>query len=223
MKPVAIIGGGHHRADRRLLSQTKPYSGRLCSWKRRIAWGVSSRRSAATGYLAEFGPNSILETSPVIAELVRDWVWKGGGFIPIPPPKSAMWCATKSPVACSQFRRGFSHGRRLFSLRPSCAFWRSRSSAPVAADAEESIAQFVERRLGRSFWTTRLILWWREFTPATPAAFRAAGLSETARAGATVSFAHPGANPGRARTQAQRRGFQTRARKSFPSTTGCRC
>ena len=70
MNPVAIIGGGitgltaAYRLRQKGIPVTVYEAGARC--------GGVIQSIREDGYLAEFGPNSILETSPKITQLIRD-------------------------------------------------------------------------------------------------------------------------------------------------------
>lgn len=102
------------------------------------------------GCLFERGPNSALDTTPLIAELVADlglagqfrmasatadkrYVVRGGRLTPLPTSPGAFFATP------------------LFSARAKLALLREIFVAPAPAQAEESIAQFVRRRLGSEF------------------------------------------------------------------------
>lgn len=102
------------------------------------------------GFLYEQGPNSALETSPAIGELVdalglrselryapeaaaRRYVVKGGQLVALPG----------SPAAFI--------GTPLFSWRAKLALLREPFVKPAPPQMEESIAAFVRRRLGPEF------------------------------------------------------------------------
>jgi oxygen-dependent protoporphyrinogen oxidase len=109
---------------------------------------IGTRRQ--DGCLVELGPNSALETSPVIAELIdalglrdelrhaptsaaRRYVVKGGRPVAL-PGSPADFIATP-----------------LFSWRAKLALLREPFVKPSAPEADESIAAFVRRRLGQEF------------------------------------------------------------------------
>ncbi|MFQ5708594.1 MAG: protoporphyrinogen oxidase, partial [bacterium] len=102
------------------------------------------------GFLIDYGPNSTLDTSPRIggflkeiglqdervaanANAKRRYILKNGQLLPLPmnPPQFVM--------------------SRLFSLRAKLRLLREPFISAAPHDQEESIAEFVERRLGREF------------------------------------------------------------------------
>lgn len=103
-----------------------------------------------SGFLVEAGPNSALDSTPLIGELLSDlgiaaerveassaarnrYVVRDGRLIPLPLTPGA-FLATP-----------------LFSWRAKLALLREPFIAAAPVDAEESIAQFVRRRLGSEF------------------------------------------------------------------------
>src|SRR5512134_1350810 len=114
----------------------------------RAGGAIGSRRE--DGCLIESGPNSTLETSPLIGELLEQtgsvgariyasasakkrFVLRGGQLIPVPMSPPAFFA---TPL--------FSWGTKLGLLREPFI-------PPAPADAEETVAQFVRRRLGGEF------------------------------------------------------------------------
>ncbi|MGH7496609.1 MAG: protoporphyrinogen oxidase [bacterium] len=109
---------------------------------------MQSERRA--GYLLECGPNSLLETSPRIRELIalaglenqivaanqqarRRYVIKNGGLVPLP----------MGPVAILR--------TPLLSAKAKWRLLREPFIPPLPAGREESVAAFVKRRLGEEF------------------------------------------------------------------------
>ncbi len=109
---------------------------------------IGSRRE--DGCLIESGPNSTLETSPLIGELLEQtgsagdriyagatakkrFVLRGGRLIPVPMSPPAFFATP------------------LFSLGTKLGLLREPFVAPAPAGAEETVAQFVRRRLGGEF------------------------------------------------------------------------
>ncbi len=102
------------------------------------------------GALYERGPNSGLDTTPLVNELlssagIRDqrvdasamaakrYILRGGALLPLPMSPPAFFAT------------------RLFSWRAKLGLLREPFISRAAADAEESVAGFVRRRLGNEF------------------------------------------------------------------------
>jgi len=109
---------------------------------------IGSRRR--DGVLIESGPNSALDTSPLIGELLRDtgiaaerlnaskmadrrYILRGGALLPMPT----------SPLAFL--------GTPLFSWGTKFGLLNEPFIARAPAEVEESVADFVRRRLGNEF------------------------------------------------------------------------
>lgn len=102
------------------------------------------------GFLAESGPNTLLETSPVIAGLIQDlglessrmysnpqalnrYVVRDGKLIPVPDTPLRFFTSS------------------LFSWSAKCRLLREPWISRAPAHLDESVEQFVLRRLGREF------------------------------------------------------------------------
>lgn len=109
---------------------------------------IGSRRR--DGVLYELGPNSALDTSPLIGELLaaagidgeridasaaaaKRYILRGGTLVAMPTSPGAFL------------------GTPLFSWRAKLSLLREPFVAPAAPDAEETVADFVRRRLGAEF------------------------------------------------------------------------
>jgi oxygen-dependent protoporphyrinogen oxidase len=102
------------------------------------------------GYVAEFGPNTILETSPKIGQLVKDAGLNSRRLDPDPRAEARYVVRYQRPIAMPSSPPGFLTSK-LFSLRAKLAVLRE-PFVPARRDGkEESIAEFVLRRLGREF------------------------------------------------------------------------
>ena len=148
MKPVAVVGGGITGLTAAFRLQQKNLPATLYEASDRVGGVIQS--IGRDGYLAELGPNTILETSPHIAALVDDlglgkrrlysdplannrYLVRGGRLVKMPDAPLGF---INTPL--------FSRAAKLrLLLEP----FISRSDAAQ----EESVAQFVERRLGREF------------------------------------------------------------------------
>jgi oxygen-dependent protoporphyrinogen oxidase len=102
------------------------------------------------GYLAEFGPNTILETSPKIGQLVQDAGLGPRRLDPDPRAEARYVVRYGRPIAMPGSALGFLT-TELFSARAKLAVLRE-PFVPARRDGkEESIAEFVLRRLGQEF------------------------------------------------------------------------
>lgn len=145
---VAIIGGGITglTAAHRLRRAGVPVT--LYEASKRVGGVIQTTRR--DGFLAECGPNTLLETSPLIGELVREldlesdrlysdpaasnrYVLRDG--LPTPVPDSAVGMFTS----------------KLFSMGAKLRLLAEPFIRRAAPEAEESVAEFVLRRLGREF------------------------------------------------------------------------
>src|SRR5579863_126998 len=70
MKPIAIIGAGITGLTAAFYLKQRGIPVRVLEGANRVGGVIQSVRH--DGYLAESGPNSILETSPAISNLVRE-------------------------------------------------------------------------------------------------------------------------------------------------------
>jgi len=102
------------------------------------------------GFLAEFGPNTILETSPKIARLVRDAGLESRKLASDPRAEARYVVRYGRPIEMPGSPLGF-FTTPLFTARAKLAVLREPFIKPRRDGAEESIAQFVVRRLNQEF------------------------------------------------------------------------
>lgn len=148
MKSVAIIGAG-------ITGLTAAFSLKRCGILVTVfeagnrAGGViqSIRKD---GFLAEFGPNTILETSPKIAQLVRAAGLESRRLDTDPTAEARFLVRYGRPIEMPGSPLGFL-GTKLFSAKAKLAVLREPFVKPRRDGVEESIAQFVVRRLNQEF------------------------------------------------------------------------
>jgi protoporphyrinogen/coproporphyrinogen III oxidase len=148
MRPVAIIGGGITGLTAAFRLQQKNIPVTLYEGSDRIGGVMQTLRR--DGYLAEFGPNTLLETSPQVSGLIDDLGLTSRRLYSDPMAKN----------------RYVVRGRRLVKMPESLlGFVTTPLFSPVAKlrvllepfvqrgdeASQESVADFVERRLGREF------------------------------------------------------------------------
>ena len=148
MKPVAIIGGGITGLTAAFCLRQRDIPVRLFEAADRVGGVIQSVRR--DGYLAEFGPNSILETSPVISDLVRDLGLESRRVYSNPSAEKRYVVRDKKPVVIPNSAAGFLT-TPLFSLSAKLRVLAELFIGRAPDGLEESIAQFVQRRLGREF------------------------------------------------------------------------
>jgi len=148
MRRVAIIGGGITGLTAAFCLRQRDIPVRLFEAADRVGGVVQSVRH--DGYLAEFGPNSILETSPVISGLVRDLGLESRRVYSDPSAEKRYVVRDKKPVVIPTSAGGFLT-TPLFSLPAKLRVLAELFIGRAPEGLEESIAQFVQRRLGQEF------------------------------------------------------------------------
>ena len=148
MKSVAIIGGGITglTASFRLQQNNIPVT--LYEAGSRVGGIIRSARKE--GYLAEFGPNSILETSPKISALICDLGLEGRRRYSNPDAEKRYIVRGGKPVLLPSSPLEFL-GAKLFSMGAKLRLLREPFIRRAPASADENLAQFVLRRLGQEF------------------------------------------------------------------------
>ncbi|MEI6391969.1 MAG: protoporphyrinogen oxidase [Verrucomicrobiota bacterium] len=148
MKSVAIIGGGITGLTAAFYLKRKGVPVMVYEAGDRVGGAIQSLR--ADGYLAEFGPNTILETSPRIGQLVQDAELASRRLDPDPKAEARYVIRYQRPIAMPGSPLGF-FTTKLFTLKAKLAVLRE-PFVPARRDGkEESIAEFVVRRLGQEF------------------------------------------------------------------------
>ena len=102
------------------------------------------------GFLAEYGPNTILETSPKIAQLVRDAGLESRRLTPDPKAEARYLVRHRKPIPMPSSPPGFLT-TELFSWQAKLAVLREPFIKPRRDGVEESIGQFVVRRFNQEF------------------------------------------------------------------------
>jgi oxygen-dependent protoporphyrinogen oxidase len=148
MKSVAIIGAGIAGLTAAFYLKRKGVPVMVYEASGRVGGVIQSLRQ--DGYLAEFGPNTILETSPKIAQLVRDAGLQSRRLDPDPKAEARYVVRYKRPIAMPGSPLGF-FTTKLFTAKAKLAVLREPFVPRRRDGVEESIAQFVVRRLNQEF------------------------------------------------------------------------
>ncbi len=102
------------------------------------------------GYLAEFGPNSLLDISPVLRGLIRDLGLESRRMYSDPGAENRYLVRHRKPVAMPASPPGF-FTCKLFSWSAKLALLREPFRPKIDAEVEETVADFVLRRLNREW------------------------------------------------------------------------
>jgi len=148
MKSVAIIGAGITGLTAAFYLKRKGVPVTVYEACARAGGVIQSSRQ--NGFLAESGPNTILETSPKISELIRDLNLESRRIYPSPDAKNRYVVRDKKPVAMPSSQAEFLT-TKLFSARAKFALAREPFVPPRRDGVEESVAEFVLRRLNQEF------------------------------------------------------------------------
>jgi len=148
MKSVAIIGGGITGLTAAFSLQQRGVPITLYEGSGRI--GGVIRTVHEDGYLAECGPNTILETSPLIGQLIRDVDLESRQLYTDPAAEKRFLVRNKKLIELPVSPLAFI-GSRLFSWRDKARLLAEPFRKRAAGDLEESLADFVRRRLGVEF------------------------------------------------------------------------
>ena len=148
MKSVGIIGGGITGLTAAFQLQKAGIPFTLYEASDRVGGPIQSVREGQ--YLAECGPNTILETSPFISEMVRELGLEGNRVYSDPAAANRYISRAGRPVALPTSALEFIR-TPLFSTKAKVRLGLEPFIGRAGAPVEESVADFVVRRLGGEF------------------------------------------------------------------------
>jgi len=148
LKPVAIIGAGIAGLTAAFYLKRRGVPVTVYEASGRVGGVIQSLRH--DGWLAEFGPNTILETSPKIAQLVRDAGLQSRRLDPDPKAEARYVVRYRRPIEMPGSPLGF-FTTDLFTWKAKLAVLREPFVPRRADGKEESIAEFVQRRMNQEF------------------------------------------------------------------------
>jgi oxygen-dependent protoporphyrinogen oxidase len=148
MKSVGIIGAGITGLTAAFYLKRKGISVTIYEAGSHVGGVIQSKRQ--NGFLAESGPNTILETSPKISALVRDSNLDARKIYTDPKAEARFLVRDKKPIPLPSSPLGFLT-TKIFSTRAKLALLREPFVPPRKNGADESVAEYVLRRLNREF------------------------------------------------------------------------
>ncbi len=148
MKSVAIIGAGITGLTAAFYLKRKGIPVTVYEAGGRAGGVIQSIRR--DGFLAECGPNMLLETSPKIAQLVRDAGLASRRLDSDPQAGARYVVRYRRPIAMPSSQLGI-FTSELLSAKAKFALLREPFVPRRRDGREESIAEFVVRRLSREF------------------------------------------------------------------------
>lgn len=148
MNSIGIIGGGITGLTAAFKLRQAGLNVTVYEAASRVGGVIQSVREQ--GYLAETGPNTILETSPQITELVNELGLAGRRIESDPRANNRYIVRNGKPVALPDSLVGFCR-TPLFSARAKLRLLAEPFIPPAPKEREENLAQFVRRRLGQEF------------------------------------------------------------------------
>ncbi|HEU6448064.1 MAG TPA: protoporphyrinogen oxidase [Verrucomicrobiae bacterium] len=148
MKSVAVIGAGITGLTAAFYLKRNGVAVTVYETAERAGGVIRSARQ--NGFLAEFGPNSILETSPKIPRLISDLKLESRRLYPSAAAKNRYLVCRQQLVTVPSSQKDFLT-TKLFSAKSKLSLLREPFLPARRDGKDESVAEFVRRRLNQEF------------------------------------------------------------------------
>jgi oxygen-dependent protoporphyrinogen oxidase len=148
MNSIGIIGGGITGLT--AAYRLKQTNHRIVMYEASSQVGGPVQSIRRDGYLAEFGPNTLLETSGIISSLVNDLGIESQKLYASEKAKYRFIVRDGKPLALPTSPPAF-FATPVFSLAAKLRLLREPFIPGAGTTKEESIAEFTRRRLGNEF------------------------------------------------------------------------
>lgn len=147
-KSVAIIGAGVTGLTAAYSLKQKGLAVTIYEAGPRVGGVIQSTRKS--GFLAESGPNTLLETAPQISHLIRELGLETRRLYSHPAAEARFVVRDRRPVAMPSSPLGI-FVSKLLSTSTKFALLREPFIPPSLNGKDESVAEFVTRRLNEEF------------------------------------------------------------------------
>ena len=148
MKSVAIVGGGITGLVAAFYLKRRGLDVHLYESAPRVGGVIRTIRK--DGFLAESGPNTIMETAPEITQLIRDLNLADSRIYSSPNAEKRFIVRGGRAMEMPASPAGF-FTSKFFSWRAKLGLLREPFVFRGPAHREETLAEFVKRRLGQEF------------------------------------------------------------------------
>lgn len=148
MKPVVIVGGGVAGLTVAYRLMKNNYDVTVLEGRSHVGGAMYS--VSREGYISEYGPNTILETSPLVTELVEEAGLGPDKIYASDNAKNRYIVRDGKPVPLPMSPPAFLK-TKLFSMGSKLRLFREPFIPAWDNTYEETLSQFVLRRLGREF------------------------------------------------------------------------